>query len=106
MSFSRFLTDVGTIQRLTPTVSSGRTIEAWVDIEYNVPLCIQPGSEELIALGQGDFYNTFSIYAPWGTDIHIGDKALVGSVDFLIQGVQDRPYGISQKHLKLGAVRK
>lgn len=108
MSFSNFVTDIGIIKRLTPTISSGRTIEAWSTIAYNVKTCIQPVSEELIALGQGDFYNTFTIYFQPGEDIQVGDKYVVGeTVDFIIQGVQDRTTGSRRpKHIKTGALRK
>jgi len=108
MSFSRFLTDTGIIKRLTTTVSSGRTIEAWTTtVEYTINACIQPVSEELVALGRGDFYNTYSIYFNIGTDIQAGDKFILeDSVEFIIQGVQDRQYGLRQNHIKTSAIKK
>lgn len=110
MSFSRFLTNCGDIYRLAPTVSSGRTIEAWSRLNAtDIIASIQPISEELIALGQGDFYNTYTIYFPINTDIQVGDKYKIGltdTIEYIIKGVQNRDYGIRQKHIKTSAIRK
>lgn len=107
MSFSRFLVDSGDIKRLTPTVSAGRTIEYWEQVASGVKANIQPVAEEIIALGQGDFYNTFTIYFDFDTDIQVGDKySLDGTVDFIIKGIQKRGYGSRLNHIQASAIRK
>jgi hypothetical protein len=107
MSFSRFLVEMGDVKRLTPTVSAGRTIEQWEVVATGVKANIQPVAEEIIALGQGDFYNTFTIYFDYATDVQVGDKYSVDStVDFIIKGIQKRGYGGRLNHIQASAIRK
>lgn len=105
--FSRFLTNKGYISRLKEVVTTGRTIEEWSDLNNgDIMACIQPVSEEVIAMGGGDFYNTYTIYFPINTDVQAGDKYIVDDVEFLIKGVQVRPYGLRQKHIQASALKK
>jgi hypothetical protein len=108
MSFSRFLTSIGTIKRLKKTITNGRTIEAWDTIaDRNIKASVQPVSEELIATGQGDFYNSFTIYFEPNTDVQIGDKYIItDDVEFIIKGIKFRNYGIRIKLIEASALRK
>jgi hypothetical protein len=107
MSFARFLTSTGTIKRLKKTITNGRIVEAWDTIaDRNVKASVQPVSEELIASGQGDFFNTFTIYFEPNTDVQIGDKYVVADIEFIIKGIKKRGYGIKIKLIEASGLRK
>lgn len=106
MITSRFFRHKVDICRLTPTVSSGRTTETWEFIKTNVSCSIQSTSEELISLGQGDFFNTFNIFFPEKTDIKVGDKLVREEIEYIAKGVQNKDYGYTQNHIKVSAIRK
>jgi hypothetical protein len=98
------MTNNGVIHRLT--ISGGYSVENWVPVYTNVKANIQPVSEELIAIGQGDFYNSYTIYYPADTDIQTGDKYRVDTVDFLIKGVQDLNFGRKIRLKKASAIKR
>lgn len=106
MKSSRFFKHNVDIYRLTTTESGGRKTEAWECIKTSVPCSIQPVAEELIALGQGDFFNTFNIFFPENTDIKIGDKSITDEIEYIAKGVQKKDYGFTQNHIKVSAIRK
>jgi len=106
MRTSIFFVHKADIYRLTPTISGGRTIEDWQLNETNIACCVQPSAEELIGLGEGDFFNTFNIFFPEKTNVQVGDKCLIDSINYLVRGVQKRDYGITRNHVKVSALRK
>lgn len=106
MITSRFFKHKTDIYRLTPTVSGGRTTETWECVKKSVPCSIQSTSEELISLGQGDFFNTFNIFFPEKTDIKTGDKAIREEIEYIVKGIQNKDYGYTQNHVKVSAIRK
>ena len=107
MISSRFFTTTGDLYRLTTTTVSGDTTEAYTSFSSSVPSNIQPVSEELIALGGGNFFNTFTIYFDDSVDVRKLDKYVVDSVDYIIQGVQTRTYGSGRtNHKQCSAIRK
>lgn len=104
---SRFYTKTGDVYRLTTTVSGGRTIEGYTLHSTGNKVSVQPVSEEIIALGGGSFYDTFTIYTPLSTDVQTTDKIRVDAVDYIIQGVQTRDYGSSRlNHKDCAAIKK
>jgi hypothetical protein len=104
MSFSRFLVESGEIHRLNTTVEGD--INEWVVAHTGVKACIQPVSEEIIALGKGDFYNTFTIYFPITEDVREGDKYIVAGISYILQGVQSRGYNKRTNHLQAFGLRE
>jgi hypothetical protein len=106
MKLSRFFQHKVDIYRLTTTVSSGRKTEAWESIQTSVPCSIQPVSEELIALGQGDFFDTANIFFPENTNIKVGDKSVQGEIEYIAKGVQKKDYGFTQNHIKVSSIKK
>ena len=107
MSFSRFLTSLGTIRRLKQTTTSGRATEGWDTVaDRNVKACVQPVAEELISVGEGDFYNTFTIYFEPNTDVQVGDKYYIEDVEFIIKGIKARNYGTRIKLIETSAIKK
>lgn len=102
---SRFFNVSATHQRLTTSVSGGRTIEDWQTQSTITVSRPQPGNEELIAVGNGHFYNTHTIYCDDSVDVRIGDRLVIDTIIYSIQGVQLRNYGNARiNHKQLGVI--
>jgi hypothetical protein len=101
---SRFYTQQATIKRLTTTVSSGRTVETWQNIDIMYCL-VQPASLELITVGAGSFFDTFNIYSSDDVDVVVGDRLDIASEIYQVQGIQARSYGDRANHKKISAIK-
>lgn len=107
MILDTFFTSTGQLKRLKKTTSNGRIKEDYTNIVYpTLKACIQPVSNELVMLGEGDFYNTHKIYFRKDTDIQVGDKYVVGTKEYTIRGLRDRTYGVEIKLWETDAISK
>lgn len=104
-NMSRFYTQQATIQRLVTTVSSGRTVENWEDIDTMYCL-VQPASLELITVGAGNFFDSFNIYSDDDVDVVVGDRLDIEDEIYQIQGIQTRSYGDRANHKKISAIKR
>lgn len=102
---SKFNNATGDVLRLQDTTTSGYITQTYTTtVASNVKASVQPASEELIALGQGDFYNTFTIYFEVGEDVTTGDQYVVNGTKYIIQGVQKKDYNNRTAHLECSAI--
>jgi hypothetical protein len=98
MSLESLLTKTATIYHLAIYGLTGDSQykKRWQSTGVSAKAAIQPASDNEIVLVDGQYGKTFRLYTLRATDIRSGDLVVVDSVDYLVQAVQDRNYGINQ----------
>jgi len=105
---TNFFDKTAIIKSLTATTSSSRTIENWTQTDlHTFPCNVQPASMELVAQGQGHFYNTHTVYCQDDVSLKVGDTISIDDIEYLVQGIQTRAYGSGRvNHQKLGVIER
>ena len=89
-----FLNQNASVARLSPN-SSDNDKEAYVELtgKTNIPINIQPASDQLIAVSEGVFGQTYVAFTSV-SGIEIGDRVTLSGLNkrFIVKGVKDWYY--------------
>lgn len=94
---NRWLIDTCTIRRGTETRTSGGTTVTWADLATGVPCSLQPyggASETDSQRGGLVAASEWRIRVPYGQDVAVKDRIVVGSRTFEVEGVEARTFEV------------